>query len=113
MRYVPRLLLLGVVTLAMNDGGAAIDAASSNQPAPPARQSQDPARTTTLTAALRTRILGSMRLNRQTFQEKAVLDRYGERRPPASHPALVACELPRTADGGPAAPYPSAAARAT
>jgi hypothetical protein len=54
-----------------------------------------------------------MRLNRQTFQDDAVLKRYGESRPPATHPALVACELPRTSSGAPAAHYPAPQAQAT
>jgi hypothetical protein len=54
-----------------------------------------------------------MRLNRQAFQEDAVLKRYGESRPPASHPAFAACDLPRTATGAPAAQYPAKQARTT
>jgi hypothetical protein len=109
MRVLRRSLLL-LVALAVNSGGPPIHAAGQ---ATPAGRSGAPPRTTTLTPQLRARILASMRLNRQTFQEKAVLERYGEQRPPASHAALLACELPRTPDGGPAAHYPAAAARAT
>jgi hypothetical protein len=54
-----------------------------------------------------------MRVNRQTFQEDAVLKRYGESRPPVTLPALVACDLPRTASGGPAAQYAAPQARTT
>jgi hypothetical protein len=54
-----------------------------------------------------------MRLNRQAFQEGSVLKRYAEARPPADHPALASCELPRTATGAPAAQYPARQARTT
>jgi len=68
---------------------------------------------TALTPELKARILGAMRLNRQAFQEDAVLKRYGESRSPKTHPALVACELPRTPSGAPAASYPAPQAHAT
>jgi len=85
----------------------AIDAASANQPAAPAPPP------TPLTPELKAKILAAMRLNRQTFQEDAVLTRYSESRPPATLPAIVACELPRTASGAPAPQYPAAVARTT
>jgi len=66
-----------------------------------------------LTPELRARILAAMRLNRQAFQEDAVLKRYGESRPPATHPAFASCDLPRTATGAPAAQYPAKVARTT
>jgi len=68
---------------------------------------------TPLTPALKTQILAAMRLNRQAFQEDAVLSRYGESRPARDLAAFVSCELPRTASGGPASQYVPAAARTT
>jgi hypothetical protein len=68
--------------------------------------------TTPMTAELRTEILEAMRLNRRTFQEDAVLKRYAESRSPETLPALVSCELPRTASGAPAPQYPAEKARA-
>lgn len=65
------------------------------------------------TPQLAATVLAAMRLNRQTFQEANVLKRYAESRPPATHPALVSCDLPRTATGAPAAQYPAKAARTT
>jgi hypothetical protein len=94
MRFWRRLLPAVFVAIAVGGGAA-----------------QPPA--TPLTPELKTRILAAMRLNRQTFQDDAVLERYGERRPPATHPAIVACALPRTSDGAPAAQYEAPQARAT
>jgi hypothetical protein len=68
---------------------------------------------TPLTPALKAQILAAMRLNRQTFQEDAVLKRYNESRPPRDLAAFVACDLPRTASGAPAAQYVPAIARST
>lgn len=65
------------------------------------------------TPALRTQILDAMRLNRQAFQEDAVLKRYTESRPPRDLAAFVTCDLPRTAGGAPAAQYVPAEARST
>ena len=92
---------LFTLLLALADGGS-----GEAQRAKPAARP-----TTPLTPALRAKILAAMRLNRQTFQEDEVLDRYGERRPPRTHAALAACGLPRTADGGPAAHYAPPEAR--
>jgi len=66
-----------------------------------------------LTPALRTQILAAMRLNRQAFQEDAVLSRYGESRPARDLAAFVSCDLPRTASGAPASQYVPAQARST
>ena len=66
-----------------------------------------------MTPELKAKILQAMRLNRQAFQESAVLKRYGETRPPKTHPALLACDLPRTSSGKPAAQYPATKARTT
>jgi len=68
---------------------------------------------TPLTPELKAKILNAMRLNRQAFQENTVLERYGERRPAATLPAFVSCDLPRTSGGAPAAQYPASAARST
>jgi hypothetical protein len=54
-----------------------------------------------------------MRLNRQAFQEDAVLARYNESRPAPSLAAFVSCDLPRTATGAPASQYVPAQARTT
>jgi hypothetical protein len=62
---------------------------------------------------LKAAILAAMRLNRQAFQEERVLERYGESRPPVTHPAFSACDLPRTGTGAPGAHYPAPQARAT
>jgi hypothetical protein len=94
MRFWRRLLPGVFVALAVGGGEA-----------------QPPA--TTLTPELKTRILAAMRLNRQTFQEDAVLERYGESRPAATHPAIAACGLPRTSNGEPAAQEEAPQARAT
>ena len=67
---------------------------------------------TKLTPELRAKILEAMRLNRRAFHESAVLERYGETRPSANLAAFATCDLPRTADGAPAAQYPSPKARA-
>jgi hypothetical protein len=67
----------------------------------------------TLAPALRAQILEAMRLNRQAFQEDAVLKRYNESRPPRDLAAFVTCDLPRTASGAPAAQYVPAEARST
>jgi hypothetical protein len=68
---------------------------------------------TTLTLELKAQILEVMRLNRQTFQDDAVLKRYGEARTAATHTALVACGLPRTPAGAPAAYYSAPQAHST
>jgi hypothetical protein len=107
MRSYRRLFLCLLFAFAEISGGrAASGAASALQPPSPAAGS-----VTELTPELRARILTAMRLNRQTFQEDAVLKRYGETRPPITEPALVACDLPRTASGAPASQYPAAQAR--
>ena len=62
---------------------------------------------------LRDQILAAMRLNRRAFQDDAVLKRYGESRPAATHPVFGACGLPRTASGAPASQYPAKQARTT
>lgn len=59
------------------------------------------------------KILDAMRLNRQTFQEKKVLSRYGESLTAATHPSIVACGLPRTSKGEPAVQFPSSDAHDT
>jgi hypothetical protein len=84
-------------------------AADTVQPPQPAA----PTPITVLTPQLKASILAAMRLNRQAFQETAVLERYGETRPPTTHPAFVACDLPRTSTGEPASQYPAAKARTT
>ena len=61
-----------------------------------------------LTPALRTQILAAMRLNRQAFQEDAVLSRYSESRPASSLAAYVV-RMPRTASGAPASQVSSRA----
>jgi hypothetical protein len=86
---------------------------ASQTPGPASAPPAAPKPMTVLTPELRARILAAMRLNRQTFQEDAVLKRYGQDRPPAAHAALVACDLPRTAGGGPAAQYASRPAHTT
>jgi hypothetical protein len=68
---------------------------------------------TPLTPALKTQILAAMRLNRQAFQEDAVLKRYDESRPARDLAAFVACDMPRTATGAPGAPYTPPQARTT
>ncbi len=65
------------------------------------------------TPELRAQILTVMRLNRQAFQEDAVLKRYNESRPARDLAAFVSCDLPRTASGAPAAQYVPAIARST
>lgn len=97
-------------------GGPAPSAASSaaRMAAPPASVAarQPPKPITTLTPELRGKILEAMRLNRRAFHDSAVLERYGDKRPPADFAAFATCDLPRTADGAPAAQYPSPKARA-
>jgi hypothetical protein len=96
---------------------AASLAASPLQPLTPSAEASDPQPAppppTPLTPELKAKILEAMRLNRRTFQEDAVLKRYGESRPPTTLPAFVACDLPRTATGAPAAQYPAPQARTT
>jgi hypothetical protein len=75
------------------------------------RDAQPPS--SSLAPALRTQILDAMRLNRQAFQEDAVLKRYNESRPPRDLAAFASCDLPRTASGAPAAQYVPAEARST
>ena len=104
MRFVLSTLVLLFVSIAV---GTTSDVEVSAQ-APPA-----PQKITVLTADLRAKILDAMRLNRRAFQEKTILDRYGEQRPPASLSAFVTCDLPRTSAGGPGSQYPAAKARET
>ena len=120
MRSARRLLLCVFVALAGTGcDRAASDAASPSPPPtpPPPPEVSDPQVvtpvTTPLTPELKAKILEGMRLNRQTFQEDAVLKRYGESRPAATLPALLACDLPRTASGAPAAQYSAPQARTT
>jgi hypothetical protein len=124
MRFVISTLVLLIVSIAAGKtsdvdtvGGSATNAAAVSLPsahatvsaqAPPA-----PPKITVLTPELRAKILDAMRLNRRAFQEKAILNRYGEQRPPASHAAFVKCDLPRTSAGEPGSQYPAAQARAT
>ena len=115
MRPFRLRLLYVVLALVVSGGKAASDAGPSPQPPkktspPPAAK---PAPTTALTPELRAKILAAMRLNRQAFQDDAVLKRYGDGRPPATLPAFLACDLPRTPTGAPAAPYPAPQARTT
>jgi hypothetical protein len=110
MRSYRRLFLCLFAFAEISGGRAASGAASALQPPSPSAGSSGAA-ITVLTPELRARILAAMRLNRQTFQEDAVLKRYGETRPPITQPALVACDLPRTASGAPASQYPAAQAR--
>jgi hypothetical protein len=128
---IPALLALVISVAGCRAAGAAADAASSDKagssiaatPAPagsppaadPAQPPKPPAPTPVkvLTPELKASILAAMRLNRQAFQETAVLARYGEKRPPATHPAFVACDLPRTSAGEPASQYPAVKARTT
>lgn len=111
-----RRLLLGVL-IALIVGGDQRAAGDAGDPGQASGRSSDRsdsrARSTALTPALKSRILTAMRLNRQAFQEDAVLARYGEKRPAITHPALVSCELPRTPGGAPAANYPATVARST
>jgi hypothetical protein len=62
---------------------------------------------------MRAQILDAMRLNRQAFQEDAVLKRYNESSHPRDLAAFVTCDLPRNASGAPAAQYVPAEARRT
>ena len=80
---------------------------SAQEPGPPSRRSTAPGPNTPFTPELRAKILTAMRLNRRTFQDDAVLRRYRESRPPISDPTLLACNLPRTPAGAPAAHYPA------
>jgi hypothetical protein len=94
--------------LAVNAGAAPFQA-----PKPSSGRAGTPAPTSALTPELKAKILAAMRLNRQAFQEDAVLKRYGENRTPAAQSALVACDFPRTAGGAPAAHYPATLAHTT
>ena len=80
-------------------------------PEPISRAKPKPA--TALTPELRAKILSAMRLNRQAFQEDAVLKRYGQSSSAGDASGIVACDLPRTSSGGPAAHYQAAKARTT
>jgi hypothetical protein len=115
MRSSIRLLLCVLVALGASGGErAASGAAPPLQPArPPSGPAGAPAPGAKLTPELKAKILAAMRLNRQTFQEDAVLERYGEKRPPTTNPAFAACDLPRTSDGSPASQYPAPIARST
>jgi len=106
MRFSRRLFVCVLVALVVSSGEEA-----STDGQPPKPEATRP--TTPLTPELKAKILGAMRLNRQTFQDDVVLKRYGEARPPTDHPALVACALPRTSSGGPAAQYEAPQARTT
>src|SRR5215510_14295315 len=101
MRFVTSTIVFLIVSLAVGK--------TSGMGQPPA----PPPKITVLTTELRTKILDAMRLNRRAFQEKTILDRYGEQRPPASDAAFVMCDLPRTSAGEPASQYPAAKARTT
>jgi len=100
MRAWLRICGLSLIVV-LSSGGGTVGAEEPSPGTPP--------RITSLSSALRAKILNAMRRNRRAFQDDAVLARYGERRP-ASDPAFATCELPRTADGGPAATFPAAAA---
>ena len=102
-------LLLSVLVVIAGSGGHSVATSALS----PLQGAAAPLPVTVLTPELKGKILAAMRLNRQAFQEDAVLKRYGENRAPATHPALVACELPRTRTGAPAAYYPSTQARTT
>ena len=68
---------------------------------------------TVLTPELKARILQTMRLNRQAFQESAVLQRYGETRPPQNHPGVPGVRSTADEQREPAAQYPATKARMT
>ena len=97
-RWVGYSMVLIVATGSQPSGTGRKLLESPNEPAPVGTEVQPPS--TTLTPALRTGILAAMRLNRQAFQEDAVLSRYNESRP-ASTSASASCDLPRTASGAP------------
>src|SRR4030095_3893689 len=100
-------------TVATTTGRTPAPSAADPGPAAAAKPPAAAKPVTALTPELKTTILEAMRLNRQTFQEDAVLERYGESRPPVTLPALVASGLARPSDGGPAAQYPATQARST
>ena len=110
-RWVGYSLVLVVVTGSQPSGTGRKLLESPKQPAPLGTEVQP--QSTTLTPELRTGILAAMRLNRQAFQEDAVLSRYNESRPASSLAAFVTCDLPRTASGAPASQYVPAQARST
>ena len=87
MRSSIRLLLCVLVALAASGGQRAAGGAASPMQ-PPKPPSTAPPPTTKLTPELKAKILAAMRLNRQTFQDDAVLERYGEKRPPTTFPAF-------------------------
>lgn len=113
MRLSKRLLLSVIVVLAATGVERTVNGAAAPVGPTPSPERPGPSVHTALTPELKARILAAMRLNRQTFQEDAVLKRYRESRPPATHPAFVACDFPRTTSGAPAAQYPSTQARTT
>jgi len=110
-RWVGYSLVLIVVTGSQPLGTGRKLLESPKEPSKVGTEVQPPS--TPLTPALRTGILAAMRLNRQAFQEDAVLSRYGESRPASSLAAFVTCDLPRTASGAPASQYVPAQARST
>jgi hypothetical protein len=111
MRSYRQLLFCLLLVFAGITGGRAASGAASAFQSPDPSPGGSGAPVTVLTPDLRARILAAMRLNRQTFQEDKVLKRYGETRPPITQPALLACDLPRTASGAPASQYPAPKAR--
>jgi hypothetical protein len=116
MRSSSQVVLALVVAAGIGGTTAAeapIGPAAEQTPAPAPISGRTPKPITVLTPELKAKILSAMRLNRQAFQEDAVLKRYGETRPPTKHPAFVACDLPRTSSGAPAAHYQAAQARTT
>jgi hypothetical protein len=112
MRSSIRLLLCVLVAL-IGSGGERVASGAASPSQPPKPPPATPPPTTKLTPELKAKILAAMRLNRQTFQDDAVLERYGEKRPPTTLPAFGACDFPRTKDGSPAAHYPATIARTT
>jgi len=111
------LLVLGGCSSSGTDAQAppepAVPRSAAQAPPGPTSSRAAPAPVKKLTPKLKAEILAAMRLNRQAFQENAVLKRYGDERPPADHPALVKCELPRTSTGAPASQYPAKKAQTT
>ena len=109
MRFVISTVVFLIVSITVGKTSG-VDAVT---PVPAQPPPAPPPRITVLTAELRAKILDAMRLNRRAFQEKPILDRYGEQRPPTSDAAFAMCDLPRTSAGEPASQYPAAQARTT
>jgi hypothetical protein len=113
MPFLLAVVAAATTTVATTAGRTPDPPIAGARPAAAAKPPAPARAVTALTPELKTTILDAMRLNRQTFQEDAVLERYSESRPPVTLPALVASGLTRTSDGGPAAQYPATQARST